>query len=193
MAPRVPFLDAANLLSLSRIALAALVWWRPLDARFLVAVVVAAAVTDGLDGWVGRRTHAGRIGTADVGAWLDPLCDKIFVISAAAAVVVSYSLPAHILALVLLRDAGIACLVVVFRAVAGAERFHAHDFRARGFGKATMAAQLLTIASVVAWPPAVFSLAVCTALLGAAAIIERVALVRSSTARATAPRAQRTR
>ncbi len=169
-------LDVANLLSLSRIALAGLVWMRPQDAMFLFTVVAVAAVTDGLDGLVGRRTHAGRTGTANVGAWLDPLCDKIFVCSAAAAVVVTYDLPLWILALIVVRDVAIALLVVGFRVFAGANRFHAHDFRARAFGKATMAAQLVTLAAVVVAPGAVVLLACATALLGVAAVVERAKL-----------------
>lgn len=171
------FFDAANVLSLSRIGLAVVVWLRPQDPLFLLVVVAVAAATDGLDGWVGRRTHVGREGTANVGAWLDPLCDKIFVASTAAAVVFAWYVPLHILALVLVRDLGILVLVIVFRVVGGREQFHAHDFRARWFGKATMVAQLATLASVVVLPRFVFGLALTSAILGVAAVIERIALV----------------
>ena len=170
-------LDAANLLSLSRIVLAGVVWVRPESALFLLVVVAIAAATDALDGWVGRRTHAGLTGTANVGAWLDPLCDKAFVASAGAAIVVTYGVPLGVLALILLRDVSIALLVVLFRVIGGRGLFHAHDFRARAFGKVTMAAQVVTLASVVVAPRALVPLAVCTAVLGVAAVVERVVLV----------------
>ena len=73
-------LSLPNLLSLSRLPLGGLFWVTlgPTTMRGLLAlgVMVLAAATDVLDGWVARRRG---LETAGTGAWLDPFCDKMFV------------------------------------------------------------------------------------------------------------------
>lgn len=169
-------LDRAHLLSLVRIPLAALLWVRPTDTRALLALVALAAITDVLDGIVGRRIHPARSGTANTGAWLDPVCDKLFALSAILVIAVFWGAPWPLLALVALRDVAMAPLTLGFRVVAGADAFHAHDFRARPSGKATTVAQILTLAAVVLAPRVAWPLAVATGLLGVIALAERVLL-----------------
>ena len=169
--------DPAHLLSLVRIPLALLVWCRPADILFVGVVVAVAGVSDFLDGMVGRRRHhPTAIGTANIGAWLDPVCDKVFVLSTAPAVVVTHGVGLAVLALVLVRDIATAVLTVAFRLLAGAEAFHRHDFRARWSGKVTMGAQLLTVLAVVLWPTAVLPMAAMTGALGVVAVGHRVLL-----------------
>ena len=68
------FLTVSNLLSLVRIPLG--FTFLALDDPMLVAAVLAAgAVTDLLDGAVARLTGT----QTEVGALLDPFCDRIFV------------------------------------------------------------------------------------------------------------------
>lgn len=124
-------IDAANALSLARVPMAALVWLRPADPAWLVALLAAAAASDWLDGFVGRRRAERRTGVADTGAWLDPVCDKIFVASVVAAVFVVHAPPLALALLILVRDLAIPFLVVALRVVGGAATFRAHDFRAR--------------------------------------------------------------
>jgi phosphatidylglycerophosphate synthase len=178
-------LDPANAMSLVRIPLALLLWVRPQDPAFLLTVMVAAAVSDMLDGALGRREHAALTGTKNIGAWLDPLCDKVFMASAAAVIFVTYAPPALVIALVLLRDVAIAVLVIVFRVAGGRAAFHAHDFRATATGKAATVAQVTTIAAVVLAPQAALACAVLTAGIGVVAVIDRVSLALQSR-RATA-------
>jgi len=69
-----------NTLTLSRIATAPcigwLLWLPSWRTRFLALCLFAvSALTDGLDGWLARRWSV----TSDLGAWLDPLADKVFV------------------------------------------------------------------------------------------------------------------
>jgi phosphatidylglycerophosphate synthase len=125
---------------------------------------------------VGRRIHAGRRGTANIGAWLDPLCDKVFVVSTAIAVVVTYDPPALVIVLVLLRDVALAILVVVFRLAGGRERFHGHDFRARVSGKATTVAQFAALLAVVFAPEWALPLAWISGVVGLVAVAERIVL-----------------
>ena len=170
--------DPAHLLSLVRIPLALLVWWRPADILFVAVVVAVAGISDFLDGVVGRRRHhPTAIGTANIGAWLDPVCDKVFVLSTATVVVVTHGVGLGVLALVLVRDIATAVLTVAFRLLAGAKAFHRHDFRARWSGKVTMAAQLLTVLAIVLWPTAVLPMAAMTGALGLVAVGHRVLLV----------------
>ena len=70
-----------NLLSASRIAAAPTLAWAVLMAQappLAVGIVVAAALTDFLDGLVARATGQ----ASDFGAVLDPIADKIFVLTA---------------------------------------------------------------------------------------------------------------
>jgi phosphatidylglycerophosphate synthase len=100
---KAPFLTLPNLLTLSRIPLGALVWLRPLDPVFVLGIMTLAGITDVLDGWVERRRHPGS--TAETaGAWLDPLCDKIFILSVLLAITVAGSLPLWLVPLIALRE-----------------------------------------------------------------------------------------
>lgn len=170
--------DAANALSLSRIALAALVWLHPGNALFVLVVVGAAAISDMLDGWLGRKAHAGLAGDQNVGAWLDPVCDKIFVVSAACAVIFAHGMPWVALVMLVSRDVAIFVLAIVFRVVGGRELFHQHDFRARWSGKITTGLQIAALVAVVVWPEAVMALAGAAFITGVWAVIERVMLAR---------------
>ena len=66
-----------NTLSLSRLPLAALFVWNE-SVAVRVALVVAAAFTDFLDGWIARRKHL----ESYWGALIDPLADRGFVMVA---------------------------------------------------------------------------------------------------------------
>ena len=80
---------------------------RPLAAVFVVEhgsavrliVLALAGLTDLSDGWVARRWGGSRLG-----AFLDPVADKIFVAAAFAVVLLSGELAWWEIALVLLRD-----------------------------------------------------------------------------------------
>jgi phosphatidylglycerophosphate synthase len=171
--------DPAHLWSLARLPLAFIVWLRPTDKWFVLGVLAMAALTDVLDGRVGRRTHQAAIsqsGTHHVGAWLDPLCDKLFISSAALAVLSAMSMSWWLLPLVLLRDLALLPMTLVFRLVGGADRFHGHDFRARWSGKATTGLQGATCASALFYPAAVWPLAIAAAVVGLVAVVERVVL-----------------
>jgi phosphatidylglycerophosphate synthase len=181
------FFDAANLLSLSRLLFAGAVWLRPEDGAFLAVMMGLAGLSDLLDGMVGRRLHGERRGTANIGAWLDPVCDKVFVASTALAVVVTYQPPALVLVLVLLRDVLLVVLTVVFRLAGGRARFHAHDFRARVSGKAATVAQFAALLAVVFAPGWELLLAWLAGLVGVVAVVERIRLaVRTPRAAGTA-------
>jgi cardiolipin synthase len=167
-----------------RASLAAAVWLRPEDGVFLLVMMLVAGATDLLDGWIGRRTHPrARTGLADVGAWLDPVCDKVFTVSTAAAIVVTWDPPVVVVVLLLLRDVALAVLTIVFRLVAGRERFAAHDYRATPSGKATTVLQFATLLAILFAPRWAVPSAWLCGFVGALAVVERVVLATRPAAR----------
>lgn len=159
------FWTPANAMSLSRLPLAAAVWIDPGRPALLLPLMAAAAVTDVLDGWLARRSGAER----GVGAWLDPLCDKAFILSALAALCVAHRPPAHLILLTAARELLQLPLYLLFRFVPPL-RPRAYDFRAALVGKAATAAQVVTVAAVVFKASWTFESAAVTAALGVAAV-----------------------
>lgn len=74
--------DAANLLTASRLLLAGWVWRYRSKTAPTLGILALAGLTDILDGRLARRTpdHDEALGS-----WLDPLCDKVFLLSTLAA------------------------------------------------------------------------------------------------------------
>lgn len=158
------FLNPANLLSLSRIPMAGAVWIEPGQPWLLIPLGVAAAVTDWLDGLVARRQR-GETGPHDAGAWLDPLCDKLFVVSAIASVWVAARPDWWIVALLLTREVLVVPMMLVYRLLPEARRRDI-DLRAGTPGKATTITQFVAVGAMLAWPVALVPLAILAAALG---------------------------
>ncbi|MGA2382280.1 MAG: CDP-alcohol phosphatidyltransferase family protein [Gemmatimonadales bacterium] len=91
-------LTAANVVSLARLPLALAFAVYP-AAGVRIAVLAAAAATDLLDGALARR-----LGPSQLGAWMDPVADKIFMLTAFGALAFSGALGWLEVAGVLLRD-----------------------------------------------------------------------------------------
>lgn len=92
-----------NILSLGRMLMTPVVCillWRQAWGAAL-AWLLAAALTDLLDGWLARRQGW----RSSLGALLDPLADKVLVISVAATLWLLALLPGWLLLLIVLRDA----------------------------------------------------------------------------------------
>ncbi len=128
-------LTPANLVSFARVPLAAaFALWPDFGVR--LAVLAAAAATDLLDGALARR-----LGPSRLGAWMDPVADKIFMLTAFGTLAVSGALAWLEVAGVLLRDvmapAGYLASVVVRRPLAVPP--------ARVGGKAVTVGQTLTL------------------------------------------------
>ena len=69
-------------------------------------IVVIAGVSDWADGYLARATGS----VSKTGIWLDPVADKIFVVSAVIALTIDVGLPYWVLPLLLLRDIGVLLL-----------------------------------------------------------------------------------
>lgn len=108
--------NAANVITLLRIPVAAPGAYLLARGEYLpvaVAFLVAAALTDVLDGWVARAT--GKV--TDFGKKLDPVVDKIAIAGVGVILVWRYDVPAWIFAAAVARDVAIlvSAAVVISR------------------------------------------------------------------------------
>lgn len=150
--PSSPRATAADLLTAVRLPLA-LVFVLVPHAGWRVVVLATAAVTDLLDGVLARR-----VGSSRLGAFLDPVADKIFMAAAFAVVLVSGRLhPLEIVA-VLARDLA-ASLAFLVTWLAGRPA----SIPARLGGKAVTVAQLATLLAFLAESPYLRPMAWATA------------------------------
>jgi CDP-diacylglycerol--glycerol-3-phosphate 3-phosphatidyltransferase len=111
---------------------------------FALAVFLAAALTDLLDGYLARRW--GQVTT--VGTLLDPIADKLLVSAALISLVDIHRAPAWIVILIIGREFAVSGL----RSIAAASGY---TIRASELGKTKMAAQVAAISLVIAgirWP-----------------------------------------
>jgi CDP-diacylglycerol---glycerol-3-phosphate 3-phosphatidyltransferase len=120
--------------------------WSGLLSRdiFALAVFLAAAATDLLDGWLARRW--GQVTT--VGTLLDPIADKLLISAALISLVDIHCVPAWIVILIIGREFAVSGL----RSIAAASGY---TIKASELGKTKMASQVVAIALVIAgirWP-----------------------------------------
>lgn len=89
-----------NLISLSRLLMAAaFVRWST-DPVLAVGILCAAGISDWLDGWVAKRLGQ----QTAFGALLDPVCDRLFVVPVLLTLVVVHGLAPWQLAVMIARD-----------------------------------------------------------------------------------------
>jgi phosphatidylglycerophosphate synthase len=187
---RQSLLSLPNLLSLSRVPLGGAFWLAlgPTAARsgWAFAVMGVAALTDVLDGHLARRAAARAVAAqgaggpapADlmggVGAWLDPICDKLFVGLVLGAIIVRRHPPLGLVLLILSRELFQLPLGLVYRLVPLLRNWLQYDFRASLLGKAATVAQFLAIAALILDHPAIRIFADIAFLLGVAALVDYV-------------------
>jgi len=136
-----------NLLSCSRLVLAAgFVAAGATEAR--IGLIGAAAATDFLDGWLARRVRA----TSRWGALLDPVADRVFVLTVVATFLFTGKLSTAAYFVLLMRDLATAVGFLVARVVPWLRPV---TFQARILGKVVTALQLLALAAVLVLPEAV--------------------------------------
>lgn len=91
-----------NLISLSRLVLAAaFVHYAP-HPVIAVAILCAAGISDWLDGFAAKKLGQ----QTPLGVLLDPICDRVFIVTVLATLVVIHELPLWQLALLVARDVG---------------------------------------------------------------------------------------
>lgn len=172
---RRSLLTLPNLLTMSRLPMAALAWLRPSDPVFILGLMAAAGLTDVLDGWLERRLRQRRGESAapgdSIGTWLDPLCDKVFVVSVVVAITVAHRLPLWIVPLLALREILQTAIVGARPLVPLLRRRLRPRFRANVLGKLTTVLQFLAIAAILLDKPGQMALVAATAALGLVAVV----------------------
>lgn len=103
-----------------------------------VAIFLAAALTDALDGYLARR----RQQVTTIGKWLDPLADKLLVSSALIAMVEMGLVPAWMVVILVGREVAVTGL----RNVALAKGI---VIEVSDLGKAKMATQVVAITAII--------------------------------------------
>jgi cardiolipin synthase len=161
--------------------MAGLVWVRPLDPIYVLGLMALAGLSDVLDGWLERkrRERLGLpLGGESIGAWLDPVCDKVFILSVLVAITAAHALPWWIIPLIALREILQTLIVAATKLLPPLRQRLRPRFRANILGKLTTVVQFVTIGAILLNRPGAIPLAFATALLGliAAAIYVRRAL-----------------
>lgn len=154
----------AHGLTLSRIPLALALWWLWGEPVVSTAIVVLAGLSDVADGRVARWVKRRGGGGPDIGGWLDPAVDKLFV----AIVLATIWTHTHQLALIALVGARELVLVPLL-AVYLAFRKPARDLRADWLGKLATIAQFVALCVIALAPDRALPAAVVAAVLGLAA------------------------
>lgn len=153
-----------NVVSMSRVVLAAgFVGARGAEER--LALIGVASVTDFLDGWLARRRNA----ATRWGALIDPIADRIFVLTAVSAFLISGELTTWQYFVLLSRDIMTAIGFLVARLVPWLRPV---EFKARYLGKVVTTLQLATFIAILAYPDAVTFLVILVGLASAAAIVD---------------------
>jgi phosphatidylglycerophosphate synthase len=166
----------AHALTLSRFPLAIGLTQTYGNRGWSVALIALAALTDLLDGnvarWMQRRGHA----RPDIGGWLDPLVDKIFVVIVLGTIWV-HTHDVVLIGLIAARELVLVPLVVVYLV----RKQPASHLHADAVGKAATIAQFLACAVAVSEPRFALPVALVAAALGLAAVVHYVLRERAVT------------
>jgi len=138
-----------------------------------VGLILAAAATDFLDGWLARRGNS----SSAAGALIDPIADRIFVLTAVSSYLAGGLLTTGQYFTFLSRDIATAVGFIVARFIPG---LTAAAFQARLLGKTVTALQLALLLVVLIVPSFVQPLILIIGALSAVSIVDyTVALERA--------------
>lgn len=172
---RTALFTLPNTISLSRLVLAAA--FLAVDGAWDRALlIIAAGVTDFLDGFIARRGHT----TSKSGALIDPLADRAFVLTAVSAYLVDGILTLPLFLIFLARDIATAVGFLVAQIVPGLRPV---VFQARMLGKIVTVLQLITLVVVLFWPPLTLPLVYTIGLISLASIVDYTRVLWSSRVR----------
>ncbi len=161
-----------NSISLSRLLLAFAFVVIP-GSRQRTVLILSAAATDFLDGWLARRGNSSTV----AGAIIDPLADRVFVLAAVSSYLIDGLLTTGQFFIFLSRDIATAVGFIVARFIPGVG---ASAFQARLLGKTVTALQLTLLLVTLHWTAAVQPLILVIGALSAVSIVDyTVALERA--------------
>jgi len=169
-----------NALSLSRLPLAALFVVLE-DPLVRVGLVLAAAFTDFLDGYIARHKHL----ESYWGALIDPIADRAFVMVALLTFMLEGQLTPLEFGILVVRDVATGLGFVVSRLL---PRFRLVKFQARMLGKVVTTLQLGALLAVLLAPVLVRPLVVAIGFTALASVVDYTAAVWRARARPGAPR-----
>ncbi len=152
---------ASNMITALRFPLAALFPFVGGGAR--IAVVVAAAISDLVDGRLARRMGA----VTRLGEVLDPIADKTFMLVALVTLAAEGWMPWWTLPVLLTRDLGVAAGALVLAA-----RKQLVRMPARRAGKLVTFMQFAGVGAMIVWPESVRWIALPIAAAGVVALID---------------------
>ncbi len=152
-----------NLISLSRLFLAAAFTVAQTHVR--LAIVLIAATTDFLDGWIARRVHA----TSRSGALLDPIADRVFALVAISVFLFEGLISTGAYFVMISRDLMTALGFLVARLVPWLRPV---EFKARWSGKTVTVLQFVTFVALLVATPHAGVLIVLVGLASAWAIVD---------------------
>ncbi|MES9901837.1 MAG: CDP-alcohol phosphatidyltransferase family protein [Sedimenticola sp.] len=134
--------EIPNLISVLRIFLSIPVIWMLLEQRFEIALVLfaVAGISDGLDGYLAKRNGW----VSRLGGLLDPLADKVLLVSSYLSLAVIGAIPVWLVMLVILRD-----LVIVTGALVYNFRVKQLDVAPSLLSKFNTLAQIVLVLAVV--------------------------------------------
>ena len=138
-----PDLSIPNLITLARILVVPVVVWAIASNQMLFAFLLfaAAGVSDAVDGFLAKRFNM----ASELGAYLDPLADKVLIVSIYVALGIADVLPRWLVILVVSRD-----LLIVGGVLLSWLLDRPVNVRPHPVSKANTAAQLLLVGLVLA-------------------------------------------
>ena len=164
---RGALLNLPNSISLSRLILA--LAFVLVDGKWeRTILIIAAGLTDILDGWLARISNSSSV----AGAIIDPFADRVFVLTAVSTYLVNGMLSTSQYFLFLARDIATAIGFIVARFIPG---LTASAFRARVLGKTVTALQLLLLFIVLISSRWVHPLVLIIGALSAVSIVDYTA------------------
>ncbi|HZK77646.1 MAG TPA: CDP-alcohol phosphatidyltransferase family protein [Gemmatimonadaceae bacterium] len=138
-----------------------------------MVLILSAATTDFLDGWLARRGNSSTV----AGAIIDPFADRVFVLAAVSAYLIDGRITTGQFFIFLSRDMATAVGFIVARFIPG---LTASAFQARLLGKTVTVFQLALLLAALYWASAVQPLILIIGALSAVSIVDyTVALERA--------------
>ncbi len=156
--------NVPNVISSSRVVLA-VAFVLSNDTPTRIVLVAVAALTDFLDGLVARLSNQ----RSAVGALLDPIADRLFVLAAVSAYLLKGLLGTGQYFIFISRDIATAIGFIVARIIPWLRPV---TFRARLLGKAVTVLQLATLIAVLVKPSVIAWLIIGIAVLSAMSIFD---------------------
>jgi cardiolipin synthase (CMP-forming) len=187
----------AHLLTLSRLPLAGLFWLVVGRPGWALTVIVIGAATDVVDGPIARFVMRGRAARGEpapsrLGEWLDPLCDKTFVLSVLLAVWWTLAPGAGIVLAIAVRELILVPIAAVYRFTPWLRKRLKYRFRAGPLGKATTVLQFGALTALLFGHPSVTALAIVAGAVGVLAafhyVLRGVRMARAASSGAVASR-----